>query len=64
MKKFNIIFSILALIFILVNSTKLNFNNLLSEESSIALIGIVASIIVLVLLQILKQSKAIEKKMK
>jgi len=64
MKIFNIIFSSLAILFIIINITKLNFYNLLEGDSSIALIGIVASIIVLVLLLILKQSKAIEKKMK
>ena len=64
MKIFNIIFSALAIIFIIVNAIKLDFNNLLEGDSIIALIGIIAAIIVLVLLLILKKSKSIEQKTK
>ncbi len=64
MKIFNIILSILAIVFIIINALKLDFNNLFTGDSSIALIGIVAAIIILVLLQILKKSKVIAKKMR
>ncbi len=64
MKLLNPIFVVLALVFVIFNVTKLDFNNLFEGDSSIALIGIVSSIIVLVLLSILKKSKDIERKMK
>jgi len=44
------------------NITVLNFDDLLSEDSSIALIGIVGAACVIVLLSILLTSKAIDKK--
>lgn len=45
------------------NITVLNFDDLLSEDSSIALIGIVGAACVIVLLSILLTSKAIDKKL-
>jgi len=64
MKIFNIVFSVLAVLFIIVNLLKVNVNNLFEGDSGIALIGVVAALIVLVLLLILKKAKAIEKKIK
>jgi hypothetical protein len=46
------------------NVTVLNFNDILSEDSAIALIGIVCAACVIVLLSILLTSKAIEHKVK
>lgn len=52
----------LALIVIVYNASLLDFNDLLAGDSSIALIGIVAAAIVIVLLGILLTSKAIDKR--
>ncbi len=62
MKIFNIIVTVIAAAFIIFNATKLDFNNLLSGDSSIALIAIFASLCAILLLQILRISKKIEKK--
>lgn len=61
MKIFIYILILLSLGVIVYNFTILNFDNLLAKESSIALIGILAAAIVIVLLSILLTSKAIEK---
>ena len=62
MKIFIYILMLLSLGVIVYNFTILNFENLLGKESSIALIGIFAAAIVIVLLGILLTSKAIDKK--
>ena len=62
MKIFNIIVTIIAIAFIIFNATKLDFNNLFEGDSSIALIAIFASLCAILLLQILRISKKIEKK--
>jgi uncharacterized membrane protein len=62
MKIFIYILMALALTVIVYNATLLDFNDPLAGDSSIALIGIVAAAIVIVLLGILLTSKAIDKK--
>ena len=62
MKFFIYILMALAIAVIVYNATILDFNDLLAKDSSIALIGILAAAIVIVLLGILLTSKAIEKK--
>lgn len=62
MKIFIYILMALALTVIVYNATILDFNDLLAKDSSIALIGILAAAIVIVLLGILLTSKAIDKK--
>lgn len=64
MKNFRRIFSVLAVVFIIINIFTLDFNNLLEGKSSVAIIGILSGLIVLVLLMILQKSKAIEEKLK
>ncbi|WP_178986104.1 hypothetical protein [Winogradskyella helgolandensis] len=61
MKVFTLILSIIALALIIFNTTKLNFEALFEGESQTALITIVAALCALVLLQILRISKKIEK---
>ena len=63
MKIFTLVISIIALALVVFNITKLDFNNLLEGDSTIALIGIVASLSVLALLFIFKKSKAIQEKL-
>ena len=64
MKIFIYILIALSVAVIGYNVTVLNFEDLLSEESSIALIGIVCAACVIVLLSILLTSKAIDHKSK
>ncbi|UII77446.1 hypothetical protein LV716_06655 [Flagellimonas sp. HMM57] len=59
-----IILIILALALIAYNVTLLDFNNPLQGDSSIALIGILASLCAVVLLLIFMISKKIDKKIK
>lgn len=61
MKVFTLILSLIAVALIIFNATKLNFEALFKGESQIALITIIASLCVIVLLQILRISKKIEK---
>lgn len=61
MKIFTIILSVIALALIVFNATMLNFDALFEGESQIALITIVAALCVIVLLQVLRISKKIEK---
>ncbi|MFD1062830.1 hypothetical protein ACFQ1Q_06190 [Winogradskyella litorisediminis] len=61
MKIFTIIASIIAIALIAFNVTKLNFDNLLQGESAIAIITILAALCAIVLLQIFRISKKIEK---
>ena len=53
---------ILAIALIAYNTTLLDFNNILEGDSIIALIGIVASLIAIVLILVFNTSKKIEKK--
>jgi len=61
MKIFTLILSVIAIALIIFNATKLNFEALFAGESQIALITIIAALCVIVLLQILRISKKIEK---
>ena len=61
MKVFTIIFSVIAVALIIFNATKLNFNAISEGESQTALITIVASLCAILLIQILRVSKKIEK---
>ena len=61
-KSLIIVLIILAILLIAYNSTLLDFDNLLSGDSTIALIGIVAALCAIVLLLIFITSKKIEKK--
>lgn len=62
MKIFIYILILLSVGVIAYNFTILDFDDMLAKESSIALIGILAAAIVIVLLGILLTSKAIDKK--
>lgn len=54
------ILSVLALVLLVFNATKLNFNNLFEGDSMIAIITIIAALCAILLLQILRISKRIE----
>ncbi len=64
MKIFTSIFSIVAVGLIIYNLTKINWNAPLEGESTVALITIFAALCAIVLLQILRISKKIEKQSK
>jgi hypothetical protein len=61
MKVFTLVFSIIAIGLTIFNATKLNFNALLEGESFTAVITIIAAVCAIILLQILRISKKIEK---
>ena len=61
MKIFTIIFTIVAIALIGYNSTKLDFDNLLKGESMAAVMTILAALCGIVLLQILRISKKIDR---
>ena len=61
MKILSIILSIVALGLIAFNVTKLNFSQIFAGESIVALITIVLSLCAILLVQILRISKRIEK---
>lgn len=64
MKIFTYIIIALAIVFIGINMTRLDFNNLLEGESLIAIIGIISIICAVVILLIFRLSKSIEDKLK
>lgn len=61
MKIFTIIASVIAIALIAFNATKLNLDSLFSGESATAVMTILASLCVIVLLQVFRISKKIEK---
>ena len=61
MKIFTFILSVIALLLIVFNATKLNFETLFKGESYIAILTIIASFCVIILLQIFRISKKIER---
>ena len=63
-KTFSIILIILALALIAYNVTLVDFDNPFQGDSTIALIGIVASLCAIVLMLIFMTSKKIDKKLK
>lgn len=64
MKLFTSILVFLALALIVFNITLLDFNHLFEGESSIALIGIVASFCAIFIILIFRMSKMIEERTK
>jgi len=62
MKIFTILFTLIALGLILFNFTKIDWNAPFEGDSVVVLITIFASLCAIVLLQILRVSKRIEKK--
>jgi len=64
MKIASIIGCLIALVLIIVNITKINFEKPLEGDSTVALIGVVSGLIVIVILLIFNLSKVIEKKSK
>lgn len=58
---FTIIASVIAIALIAFNARKLNLDNLFSGESATAVMTILASLCVIVLLQVFRISKKIEK---
>ncbi|MDU8886726.1 hypothetical protein RXV94_11190 [Yeosuana sp. MJ-SS3] len=64
MKIVTIVFHIIAIGLIVFNLTKINFDAPFKGDSIIALITILASICVIILLQILRLSKRIENHVK
>lgn len=61
-KKLTIVIIFIAVALIAYNATLVDFNNLLEGNSIIALIGIVASLIAIVLILVFNTSKKIQKK--
>ncbi len=62
MKIFTLVLMLLAVGLIIFNATLLDFNNLFQGDSLIGIIGIVASLCAVLMLMILRMSKAIEEK--
>ena len=61
MRVFTIAATIIAIVLIIFNATKLNFDALFRSESATAAMTIIAALCVIVLLQIFRISKKIEK---
>lgn len=61
MKIFTLILTIIAVALVAFNATKLNFEALLTGESYTAVLTIIAALCAIILLQILRISKKIEK---
>ncbi len=61
MKIFNIIFTILAVGLIVFNATKLDFDALFQGESFTAVLTILGALCAIILVQVLRISKKIEK---
>jgi len=61
MKIFTLILTIIAVGLIIFNTTKLNFEALFEGESFIAVITIITALCAIILLQIFRISKKIEK---
>jgi hypothetical protein len=61
MKIFTIILSVIGVGLVIFNATKLNFDALFTGESYTAVLTIIAALCAIVLMQILRISKKIEK---
>jgi hypothetical protein len=61
MKIFTLILTFIAVALVAFNATKLNFEALLTGESYTAVLTIIAALCAIILLQILRISKKIEK---
>jgi len=64
MKTFTILFTVVALLLIVFNATKINFEALFEGESIIAIITILALLCGIILLQILRFSKRVSEQLK
>jgi hypothetical protein len=64
MKIFTYIFIALALVLIGLNISQIDINNPLEGNSSVALIGVVATLCAVILIVILKMAKSIDEKTK
>ncbi|WP_223551325.1 hypothetical protein [Aestuariivivens sp. NBU2969] len=64
MKFVSTLFIVIALVLIVFNATKVNFNTPFEGDSIVALITILAALCAIVLMLILKISKRIEEKVK
>lgn len=64
MKAFINTLSVIAIILVIYNLTKINYSNPLHDESVVALITVVAGLCTILLLAILRTSKKIEKTLK
>ena len=64
MKIVTIIFTIIAIVLIGFNFTEVNFDAPFEGQSVVALITILASLCVIVLLQVLRLSKKVDQKLK
>lgn len=64
MKIFTILFTIIAIGLILFNITQINFSDPFEDNSIVALITILTSLCAILLLQILRLSKRVEKQLK
>jgi len=64
MKQFTLVFTIIAILLIIFNATKISFTSLFEGESIIALITILALLCGIILLQILRLSKRVDQKLK
>lgn len=64
MKTFTILFTVVALILIVFNATKINFEALFEGESIVAIITILALLCGIILLQILRFSKRVSEQLK
>ncbi len=61
MKMFTYVLSVIAVIFVIYNFSKIDFNDPFGNESIIAIITVFAGLCVILLLTILRISKKIEK---
>jgi hypothetical protein len=64
MKYFTILVTIIATALIVYNTTMLDFDNLFEGQSVIALITIFSSLCAIVILQVLRLSKQVDRKLK
>ena len=64
MKTFTILFTVVALLLIVFNATKINFEALFEGESIVAIITILALLCGIILLQILRFSKRVNEQLK
>lgn len=64
MKLFTIIVTVIALVLIGYNITKINFDSPFEGQSVVALITIFAALCAIILLQILRLSKKVDQKIK
>ena len=64
MKAFTNTLSVLAIILVIYNLTKIDYSNPLQDDSVVALITVIAGLCTVLLLAILRASKKIEKTLK